>query len=138
MNKFRSKLLLALISLIVAVLVGLGLLLGQLFLKAFYIENFNERMERELRYTASVLEKTGIHETLLRPETLIQIQEKLKVNITLLDLKGKLLYGSEEKKRIRIIRKQCKKLFVRFKGQSSKCRDEVYGQRYVLLWGIIE
>lgn len=97
MNKFRSKLLLTLVSLIVVVLVGLGLLLSQLF-KGFYIENFNERMERELRYTASVLEETGIHETRLRPETLIQIQDKLKVNITLLDLKGKLLYGSEEKK----------------------------------------
>lgn len=96
MNKFRSKLLLTLVSLIVAVLVGLGLLLSQLF-KGFYIENFNERMERELRYTASVLEETGIHETLLRPETLIHIQDKLKVNITLFDLKGKLLYGSEEK-----------------------------------------
>ena len=46
MNKFRSRLLLALLVLIIIVLVGLGLLLGQLF-KNFYFQTFQERMEKK-------------------------------------------------------------------------------------------
>ena len=46
MNRFRSRLLFALITLIIVVLVCLGLLLGQLF-KTFYLNTFNQRLIKE-------------------------------------------------------------------------------------------
>ena len=49
MNKFSTKLLFALITLIITVLVGLGLVLGQLF-KNFYLDTFNSRIEKESNY----------------------------------------------------------------------------------------
>ena len=45
MTKFRTKLLFALITLIIAVLIGLGLLLGQIF-KNFYLDTFNSRIQK--------------------------------------------------------------------------------------------
>ncbi|WP_028400939.1 two-component system histidine kinase PnpS [Ectobacillus panaciterrae] len=99
MNKFRSRLLFALISLIIAVLVGLGILLGQLF-KGFYMENFNKRMEKELQYVASVMEWEGIRYSLFYPETLQRVEENLKVNLSLLDEKGEVLYDSKGRKKL--------------------------------------
>lgn len=46
MNKFRSRFLFALITLIIAVLVGLGLLLGQIF-HNYYTSAFQDRMEKD-------------------------------------------------------------------------------------------
>lgn len=97
MNKFRSRLLFALISLIVTVLVGLGLLLGQLF-KGFYMDNFNKRMENELRYVASVVEWEGIRYSLSYPETLNRVETSLQESISLLDEHGKVLYDSKGRK----------------------------------------
>ncbi|MDG4656541.1 ATP-binding protein [Ectobacillus antri] len=96
MSKFRSKLLFALISLIVTVLVGLGVLLGQLF-KGFYLDNFNKRMEKELQYVASVMEWEGIRYSLFYPETLKRIEDKLQVNLSLLDESGDVLYDSKNR-----------------------------------------
>jgi two-component system phosphate regulon sensor histidine kinase PhoR len=99
MNKFRSRLLFALISLIIAVLVGLGILLGQLF-KDFYMDNFNKRMEKELQYVASVMEWEGIRYSLFYPETLERVEENLKVNLSVLDEKGKVLYNSKKQNKL--------------------------------------
>ncbi|UOY94274.1 ATP-binding protein [Ectobacillus sp. JY-23] len=96
MNKFRSRLLFALISLIVTVLIGLGILLGQLF-KGFYLDNFNKRMEKELQYVASVMEWEGIRYSLFYPETLKRIEDKLRVNLSLLDENGDVLYDSKNR-----------------------------------------
>ncbi|MGB3889098.1 MAG: PAS domain-containing sensor histidine kinase, partial [Priestia megaterium] len=59
MNKFRSRLLLALLVLIIIVLVGLGLLLGQLF-KNFYFQTFQERMEKEAKLVEMYISEEGI------------------------------------------------------------------------------
>ncbi|MFX3658781.1 MAG: two-component system histidine kinase PnpS [Ectobacillus sp.] len=98
MNKFRSRLLFALISLIIAVLIGLGVLLGQLF-KGFYVDNFDKRMERELRYVASVMEWEGIRYSLSYPQTLERVEKNLGVHLILIDEQGQTLYESKDSHR---------------------------------------
>ncbi|MFX3623945.1 MAG: two-component system histidine kinase PnpS [Ectobacillus sp.] len=98
MNKFRSRLLFALISLIIAVLIGLGVLLGQLF-KGFYVDNFDKRMERELRYVASVMEWEGIRYSLSYPQTLERVEKNLGVRLILIDEQGQTLYESKDSHR---------------------------------------
>ncbi|WP_199425611.1 two-component system histidine kinase PnpS [Thermaerobacillus caldiproteolyticus] len=81
MTSFRSRLLFALVSLIVSVLICLGLLLGQLF-KDFYLEAMNKRVEKEAKIIALLLE----HETIdmIRPQ-LKEMSETLSSRITVLD-----------------------------------------------------
>jgi two-component system phosphate regulon sensor histidine kinase PhoR len=95
MNKFRSRLLFALISLIITVLIGLGLLLGQLF-KSFYTDTFDKRMERELELVSSLIEETGIPNIAANPQRLNEIEEDLKVKLTLLDAKQEIVYDSND------------------------------------------
>ncbi|WP_226528546.1 two-component system histidine kinase PnpS [Metabacillus niabensis] len=54
MNRFRSRFLFALITLIVSVLVGLGLLLGQIF-NSYYLNSFKEEMMKEAELTRSIV-----------------------------------------------------------------------------------
>ncbi|RAK21270.1 two-component system phosphate regulon sensor histidine kinase PhoR [Anoxybacillus vitaminiphilus] len=93
MNKFRSRLLFGLISLIVAVLVGLGLLLGQLF-KDFYLDTFNKRIEKEARLVSLFIESQGIHSSSVKQQ-LNTISETLSSRITVLDEKEKILFDTE-------------------------------------------
>jgi two-component system, OmpR family, phosphate regulon sensor histidine kinase PhoR len=93
MNKFRSRLLFGLISLIVAVLIGLGLLLGQLF-KDFYLDTFNKRIEKEARLVALFIESQGIHDLSVKQQ-LNTISETLSSRITVLDEKEQSLFDTE-------------------------------------------
>ncbi len=54
MNRFRSRFIFALITLIISVLVGLGLLLGQIF-NSYYLNSFKEEMMREAKLTQSII-----------------------------------------------------------------------------------
>ncbi|WP_078545151.1 two-component system histidine kinase PnpS [Litchfieldia alkalitelluris] len=95
MNKFRFRLLFGFITLILIVLVGIGLLLGTMF-KAFYLNSFNERMEKETNLVAIFLTNQGLQ----HPELEDQVQlmsNSLNVRITLLDESGKKLFESQEK-----------------------------------------
>ncbi|WP_053364315.1 two-component system histidine kinase PnpS [Bacillus sp. FJAT-27251] len=56
--KNRTQLLFALVTLIIAVLLGLGILLGQLF-KTYYLNNFHERLKKEARIITEVIEDDG-------------------------------------------------------------------------------
>ncbi|MEC2077655.1 two-component system histidine kinase PnpS [Metabacillus fastidiosus] len=58
MNKFRSRFLFALITLIIAVLVGLGLLLGQIF-NNYYMNAFKDRMERDAQLVKFLISEEG-------------------------------------------------------------------------------
>ncbi|WP_044894531.1 two-component system histidine kinase PnpS [Bacillus alveayuensis] len=93
MNKFRSRLLFGLISLIVAVLIGLGLLLGQLF-KDFYLDTFNKRIEKEARLVALFIESQGIHSLSVKQQ-LNTISQTLSSRVTVLDEKGEILFDTE-------------------------------------------
>ncbi|WP_027410189.1 two-component system histidine kinase PnpS [Anoxybacteroides tepidamans] len=81
MTSPRSRLLFALISLIVAVLICLGILLGQLF-KDFYLETMNKRIEKEAKIIALLLENEAIDA--IRPQ-IKAMSETLASRITVLD-----------------------------------------------------
>lgn len=94
MTKYRTRLLFALISLIIIVLVGLGLLLGQLF-KNYYINSFNERLKIEMSIITTYIEKNGGLQSLDTTE-ISKMGELLNARITLVDLDGKIQYDTGE------------------------------------------
>ncbi|MBS2771974.1 PAS domain-containing protein [Anoxybacillus rupiensis] len=81
MSSPRSRLLFALVSLIVTVLICLGLLLGQLF-KDFYLEAMNKRVEKEAEMIALLLERQNID--VVRSQ-MTDMSETLASRITVLD-----------------------------------------------------
>lgn len=94
MTKYRTRLLFALITLIIIVLVGLGLLLGQLF-KNYYINSFNERLKIEMSIITTYIEKNGGLQSLDTGE-ISRMGELLNARITLVDLDGKIQYDTGE------------------------------------------
>jgi two-component system, OmpR family, phosphate regulon sensor histidine kinase PhoR len=92
MTKYKTRLLFALISLIVTVLLGLGLILGQLF-KNYYLTNFNERFKNEVRIVGDVIEKNGGIETLNQQE-LAEMSEWLKTRIAIVNQEGVIHFDS--------------------------------------------
>ncbi|CAH2716107.1 Alkaline phosphatase synthesis sensor protein PhoR [Neobacillus rhizosphaerae] len=92
MTKFRTKLLIALITLIIIVLVGLGILLGQLF-KSYYSQTFNERLKIERNLIITLIEEKGGVSS-FNKEDVLKFSEKLNVRATITNLEGKILYDS--------------------------------------------
>ncbi|PFA61817.1 PAS domain-containing sensor histidine kinase [Bacillus sp. AFS015802] len=93
MTKFRTKLLFALITLIIAVLIGLGLLLGQIF-KNFYLDTFNSRVQKEARLLASSIEENGTPKD-INPNMIQELSDILDVRITIVDKTGKVVHDTE-------------------------------------------
>lgn len=87
MTDFRFRFVVALVSLIVAVLVCLGMLLGQLF-KDFYVETMNKRMEKETKMIALLLESEPLD--IARPQ-IVQMSDTLSARITVLDENEKIV-----------------------------------------------
>ncbi|ALC89700.1 alkaline phosphatase [Bacillus sp. FJAT-18017] len=94
MTKYRTRLLIALVFLIVVVLLGLGLLLGQLF-KDYYIDSFYERLEKEGNLVSRYIEDYGGLEGTDKQE-LGKFGDDLGAGIILADRKGNILYSSRE------------------------------------------
>ncbi|MGG5254809.1 two-component system histidine kinase PnpS [Neobacillus sp. SM06] len=92
MTKFRSQLFIAIITLIIAVLFGLGLLLGQLF-KGYYLQSFNEQLKKESNLLGLYITDHGGLKS-VREDRLQEIGKMLDVRVTLTDTKGKILYDS--------------------------------------------
>ena len=92
MNKFRSRLLFALITLIVIVLLCLGLLLGQLF-KSFYLNTFNQRLEKETNLISLFVSKEDAVNPALQLQ-LNDVSKTLTARITIADKEGIVLYDS--------------------------------------------
>ena len=92
MNKFRSRLLLGLISVILSVLFGLGLLLGQLFQK-FYADTVHDRMEKEAKLLALYMENVSPHSSPFE-QRLRTISDMLSARITIVDREGKLTFDT--------------------------------------------
>ncbi|NRD76083.1 PAS domain-containing protein [Bacillus sp. BRMEA1] len=93
MTKFRTKLLIALITLIISVLVGLGILLGQLF-KSYYLQSFNERLKIERNLVIIYMEEAGGVSAFNKQEVL-KISKMLDVRVTITNPNGKILYDSK-------------------------------------------
>ncbi|TYR82183.1 cell wall metabolism sensor histidine kinase WalK [Priestia megaterium] len=96
MNKFRSRLLFALLTLIIIVLVGLGLLLGQLF-KNFYFQTFQQRIEKEAKLVELFIREEGTTSPVLQ-SNVDSISEALSVRTTIISNDGKVLVDSNSSK----------------------------------------
>ncbi|MBU8879674.1 PAS domain-containing protein [Bacillus sp. FJAT-29790] len=92
MSKFRSRLLLTLILLILAVLIGLGLLLGQLF-KSYYLKAFDERLIKESELISSYIEDEGGIKY-IKEGTVDHFSNMLDVRVTVVDVRGTIIYDS--------------------------------------------
>ncbi|WP_316570936.1 two-component system histidine kinase PnpS [Neobacillus sp. YIM B06451] len=94
MTKYRTRLLTAMVLLTVAVLLGLGTLLGQL-LKNYYLDSFYERLEKESSMLRMYIEDYGGILGADRTE-LEKFGDKLGAGILLVDKEGTILYNSQE------------------------------------------
>ncbi|KQL20783.1 two-component system histidine kinase PnpS [Cytobacillus solani] len=93
MTKFRSRLLFALITLIFAVLIGLGLLLGQLY-KSYYLNAFDERLKKETKMISSYVEDEG-GILALKSESIDTFSKVLNARVTIVDISGVIVYDSK-------------------------------------------
>lgn len=91
-TKFRTRLLLGLISLILIVLIALGLLLGQLF-KNYYLHSFDMSLKKEVNLLRDHIEDIG-GITFFNEKKVSETSIMLKARITLTDAKGKILRDS--------------------------------------------
>ncbi|GLY10241.1 two-component system histidine kinase PnpS [Pseudobacillus badius] len=92
MIKFRTRLVLALLSLIILVLAALGIMLGQMF-KGYYLSTFNERLEKETEILAGEIRREGgVHS--FDTEIIKSWSDELKVRISLADASGRLIFDS--------------------------------------------
>jgi two-component system phosphate regulon sensor histidine kinase PhoR len=92
MNKFRTKLLFALISVIIIGLVGLEIVLGQLF-KSNYLDTYNDRLNKESNLLSMYIENNGGVYSINHDEV-VKISHMLNVRIAITDIKGVLLFDS--------------------------------------------
>lgn len=90
MNRFRSRLLFALITLIISVLAGLGLLLGQLF-NSYYLNSFKEEMMREAKLILSIVTNEDL--TKQEIEVLLdELGEKYKSHVTVISGQEQIIF----------------------------------------------
>lgn len=92
MIKFRTRLLIALITLIIAVLMGLGILLGQLF-KNSYLNSYNERLKNESNLLSIYIQDTGGVHSFDQSE-MKKISRMLGVRISVTDNDGVIVTDS--------------------------------------------
>ncbi|CAH0346240.1 two-component system histidine kinase PnpS [Bacillus sp. CECT 9360] len=98
MTKFRARLLFALISLITVVLLAAGLLMGHLF-KSYYINTFNERIQKETVFISNYIKEQGGITAFLRDGPKAGLHALLDSNFTILSANGTVLYDSNVNKR---------------------------------------
>ncbi|WP_449621160.1 two-component system histidine kinase PnpS [Robertmurraya sp. Marseille-Q9965] len=92
MRGYRTKLFVGLVTLIFAVLIGLGLLLGQLF-KSHYMNTYDSRLSKESSILAAFLEESGGLKH-LDQEKLEWYSETLDSRITIVNADEKIVYDS--------------------------------------------
>ncbi|GGE76855.1 two-component system histidine kinase PnpS [Priestia taiwanensis] len=93
MNRFRSRLLFAIVTLTVTILVGLGVIIGQLF-KSFYVDSFNKQMKREVHFITSLIQENNIQDIRNISKTLDKIDDELEMKLALFDSERKLIYAT--------------------------------------------
>lgn len=92
MTRYRTRLLFGLITLIFIVLIGLGVLLGQLF-KGHYINTYDSRLSKESRIISAFIEDSGgINH--LDNEKINWFSETLDGRITIVNRDEKIIYDS--------------------------------------------
>lgn len=94
MTKFRIKLLLTVIALLVGVLISIGLILGQ-FIKTYHLNTFDERLNKESKLIAAYIEDHGGIET-VNQNRVKEFSGQLNARISVVDTDGNVLYDSGE------------------------------------------
>ncbi|OEH91862.1 two-component system histidine kinase PnpS [Bacillus solimangrovi] len=89
MIKFRSKVTFALATLILAVLVCLGILIGQLF-KGFYITTFEERIEKESGLIIKMIDSSVTSDSSIA-DLMSDVSDQLDIEITVLRSDGEII-----------------------------------------------
>lgn len=92
MNRFRSRFLFALITLIIAVLVGLGLLLGQIF-NSYYLNTFKEELQREANSILTIISRDDLSNSQIS-ELLSDLGKDYKSHITIIDEDDTILFDA--------------------------------------------
>ncbi|MFJ8529897.1 two-component system histidine kinase PnpS [Bacillus sp. NPDC094106] len=95
MNKFRSRLLFTFVSLIIFILFGLGVLLEAVF-ENYYIDHVKERMVKETRYVALLVEAEGIDKVLKEPNIFEKLEEQMPMSILFTDEEKKVQYSKSK------------------------------------------
>lgn len=95
MNTFRTRLLFALLTLILVVLIALGLLLGQLF-KSYYLQTFDARLQKESELVSSYVEGNGGIGS-LSIDKVNEFGDILDLRVTATDGQGRILLDSSVK-----------------------------------------
>ncbi|WP_264738738.1 two-component system histidine kinase PnpS [Cytobacillus firmus] len=95
MNTFRTRLLFALLTLILVVLIALGLLLGQLF-KSYYLNTFDARLQKESELVSSYVEGNGGIGS-LSIDKVNEFGKILDLRVTATDSQGRILMDSSVK-----------------------------------------
>ena len=94
MTTFRTRLLFTLITLLVIVLIGLSIILGQLF-KNYYLNTFDERLKKESILVATYIEDIGGIQALSH-ERMMYFSEQLNARISIISSDGNVHYDSGE------------------------------------------
>ncbi|WP_080844465.1 two-component system histidine kinase PnpS [Cytobacillus gottheilii] len=98
MINFRSRLLFALITLIIAILIFLGILLGQLF-KTNSLQSFDERLQSESDLVKNYVDDQG-GVNRLSEEKIKEVAETLNVHITIALPGGSIVLESHDKSNV--------------------------------------
>ncbi|MDQ0224629.1 PAS domain-containing sensor histidine kinase [Bacillus sp. 7586-K] len=92
MNKFRSRLLFGLFVLIVSVLVGLGLLLGQIF-QNYYINSFKDMLQKEAKLAKTLVFEKGLSNE-ESTSFVLDLSESFTSHITILNENDEVIYDA--------------------------------------------
>ncbi|MEI5905494.1 ATP-binding protein [Bacillus spongiae] len=131
MTKFRSRLLFALITLIMVVLIAVGVLLGQVF-KSYHLNTFNSRIDIEGEWLVSEIEEAGGLEN-LRDIPLEERSNLLEVRISILNASGEIVFD-EGDSQISTHQKDIEEIFASWKRTEDSFelnRDDLDVRYYV-------
>ncbi|WP_404329510.1 two-component system histidine kinase PnpS [Mesobacillus maritimus] len=136
MTKYRSRLLVALITLIIVVLLGLGIVLGQLY-KNQYLNTVNERLKNEINIISYFIEENGGIPS-LEANKIEEIGVLLKTRVTIVDSKGRILFDTESDKTEKSRHVDIIKEVLASKGQNEREGNYSYGTQIQYFWKTIE
>jgi two-component system, OmpR family, phosphate regulon sensor histidine kinase PhoR len=136
MTKYRSRLLVALITLIIVVLLGLGIVLGQLY-KNQYLNDFNERLKNEISIISYFIEENGGISS-LEANGIDEISDVLRTRVTIVDSNGGILYDTESDKTEKLKHIDIIKEVLSSKGQNESEGNYSYGTQIQYFWKTIE
>jgi len=132
MSKLNRKLLFGLCTIVIVVLVGLGIVLGQTF-KGFYLKSYDLRVENEINLLSTLIEKDSLSDTVGFNETINDISRNLKISVSVFDEHKKEIVSSSSKngKETNLTDSQRNKFFKELgnKNNSILIKDSVSGQR---------